>query len=183
MTTLTFISVSLVLAFLLGVIYLVIRLLMRNDFDITTTSEPITELTINFTKLSPNAIPPTKAHNSENEMDAGFDLYCMEDVTINANVTKIDTGIAFEIPHGWFGMIVDKSGIASKNVETHGGIIDSTFHGSVQVMLKTDNEYKFLKGQKVAQIVFLPVPRVSLVEVDKLNETARGNGGFGSTGK
>lgn len=195
MNTLLFFS-FIFLMFVLSLIYIIINQMSKIEILKKIVIEDITDqaklelrkesdkpLDIPYIKLHPNSITPSKAHNDETGMDAGFDLYCLEDTVINSTVTKIPTGIAFGIPIGWYGMIVDKSGLASKDIETHGGIIDSGYLGDVQVMLKTNTEYKFEKGQKVAQIVFLPVPKVNLQLVDKLSETSRGATGFGASGK
>jgi dUTP pyrophosphatase len=192
-----FLTISGLLILLLGFLLLCITLLQKISVIQDMVEEDVAQnvllklnqpLDIPYVKLHPDAKEPTKAHDDETGMDAGFDLYCLEDVKVGHEVTKIDTGIAFAIPHGWQGMIVDKSGLASKGLETHGGIIDEPFRGTVQVMLKRGNidvasEYQFKKGEKVAQILFLPVPKVKLRLTDKLSETSRGATGFGASGK
>jgi dUTP pyrophosphatase len=189
---------TLIIGILVCATFLVLcRMLQRQDILRNIVEEDVAQkvleelnkpLDIPYIKLHPDAKEPTKAHDDETGMDAGFDLYCLEDVKVGHEVTKINTGIAFAIPHGWQGMIVDKSGLASKGLETHGGIIDEPFRGIVQVMLKRGNidiasEYEFKKGEKVAQIIFLPVPKVKLRLADKLSDTSRGATGFGASGK
>ena len=163
----------------------IIKDMVEEDIAAAVLEEINKPLDIPYIKLHPDAKEPTKAHDDDTGEDAGFDLYCLEDVVINSKITRIPTGIAMAIPKGWFGMVVDKSGIASKDIETHGGVIDNVFRGDIQVMLKigTDAEYKFDKGQKVAQIVILPVPKVKLRLADKLSDTSRGATGFGASGK
>lgn len=139
--------------------------------------------------------------------DAGWDLCCVEDVRIPAfgsplydhsttpstrltpHVVKIPTGIHLEIPHGYFGMIVDKSGVATKKqLRTLAGIIDETYRGEIIVVLAnlSPNVASFKAGEKVAQIIFMPYHYdLTLVEapnLEELSDTERGTGGFGSTG-
>ena len=143
-------------------------------------------------KLTPEAILPTK----NNEFDAGFDLYNLEDVEIPTGIpVKIKTGIAIEIPEGYVGLIWPRSGLGSKGIQVLGGVIDSTYRGELIVCLinnrhgDTINEIfnsvftaKLEAGSKIAQLLIQPVLQCGLVEVDELSETSRGNKGFGSSG-
>lgn len=149
---------------------------------------------INIKKLYKDAIIPTRG----SEHAAGYDLYAYENVHISDGTTqKVKTGIALEIPEGYFGAIFARSGLATK----HGlrpancvGVIDSDYRGEIIVALHNDNDsifsnggfafapFKDIKaGERVAQIVFLPYLSVDFNEVDELSDTARGDGGFGST--
>lgn len=125
---------------------------------------------------------PTKAH----DVDAGFDLYAPEMFRINKhNSFSIDLGVHFEIPKGYVGFIKSKSGLNIHNGIVCEGVIDSGYTGSIVAKLynNSDTDYIFYAGQKVTQIVFLPIPTVELEEVTSFAETERGNNGFGSSGK
>lgn len=127
-------------------------------------------------------IMPTKAH----EDDAGFDLYAPRSFTVFAHESAvIDLGVHFQIPRGYVGFIKSKSGLNVNSSLTCTGVIDSGYTGSVRAKMynNSDKDYFFDKGDKVTQIVFLPIPEVKLVEVDSLDVTERGDNGFGSSGK
>lgn len=127
-------------------------------------------------------ILPTKAHR----VDAGFDLYAPRDFAVFAHENAaIDLGVHFEIPEGYVGFIMSKSGLNINSNLTTEGVIDSGYTGSVvaKVYNNGDKDYYFKAGDKVTQIVFVPIPEVELVEVDALADTERGAGGFGSTGR
>lgn len=146
-------------------------------------------------KLDPGAKMPTKAHSA----DAGFDLYAKTDiepvhVTRGAGAT-FDTGVHFEIPRGYVGFLMSKSGLNVIGGMTSTGVIDSGYTGSVVVKI-----YKHAKthdniganngfgeiiypGQRISQIVFLPIPDVELEEVDEIEAGERGENGFGSSGR
>lgn len=140
-------------------------------------------------KLHEDAILPT--YGSEGA--ACFDLYTFQDgILVDYSPTGIfDTGIAFEIPEGWAMLVYSRSGHGfNKNVRLSNcvGVIDSDYRNSVKVKLTLDHvrELSYFKveaGDRIAQAMLVPVERVSFVEVDELSETARGTGGFGSTGK
>jgi len=134
-------------------------------------------------KLHPDAIVPTYAHPG----DAGMDLYSVEEVCVLAGKrASIKTGVAFEIPHGYVGLIWEKSGLSHKHgLKTFGGVIDAGYRGDITISLinLSDQDYVFEKGHKVAQILIQKVERPEIVEVSELSNTARGEGGFGSTGK
>ena len=125
--------------------------------------------------------------NYANEGDAGFDLFALQDIILKKGERfGVPTGIAMEIPEGYVGLIWDKSGLAIKNgMKTLGGVIDSTYRGEVLVgMINLSNvDYTFLKGHKVAQMIIQKKEFVDFEEVEELSDTARGEGGFGSTGK
>lgn len=132
--------------------------------------------------LDDNAYMPQKAY----EDDAGFDIYSPIDFTINAHdSTVVDLGVHFEIPHGFVGFMKSKSGLNVHNSIVCEGVVDSGYTGSVVAKLynMSDTSYNFYKGQKVTQIVFLPIPTITLQLTDSFKTTQRGNKGFGSTGK
>lgn len=151
---------------------------------------------IEIQKLNSSVQIPTKAHS----YDAGWDIYAAEDMVIGDGETvKIKTGIAMAIPQGWFGLICDRSSMGSKGIKVMGGVVDSAYRGEVLVCLcntkcldiysknheglyREDHPYTVKKGDKIAQMVFLPVPEVSMIPVRRLAVTERGDAGFGSTG-
>ena len=132
--------------------------------------------------LDPGAIMPTRAH----ETDAGIDLYAREETFIRPCRSAIfDTGVHVEIPAGYVGMVKSKSGLNIKHNLTSEGVIDSGYTGSIVVKMYNNNgeHYIVKKGQKISQLVILPIATPELELVDSLEETERGNGGFGSTGE
>ncbi|MGI0534970.1 dUTP diphosphatase [Bacillus pfraonensis] len=138
------------------------------------------------------------------EFDAGFDLVAAEDVIINPGETKvIPTGLAFEIPPGYELQVRPRSGISRKTfLRVVLGTVDSGFRGEVGVIVSNTSylgnsitlgindehgicasvKYEIKKGDRIAQGVIAPVETAHFVEVDKLSESERGKGGFGSTG-
>lgn len=138
---------------------------------------------INIKKLHPDAIVPRFAHHN----DAGFDLFAIEDTTINPGQRlSVKTGIALAIPDGYVGLVWDKSSISHKQgIKTIGGVIDSGYRGEILIGMinLSDAPYTFEKGHKVAQMIIQERQYVDLVEVEELEDGVRGAGGFGSTGK
>ena len=144
------------------------------------------KITVNFKKLNENAVTPTFG----SEYAAGADLYSAEEeLVINPGETKfIGTGIATEIPVGTVGLIYARSGLACKKglaPANKVGVIDSDYRGEIKVALHNHGltPQTVLKGERVAQMVITPYFAVNYVEKEELNETVRGEGGFGSTGK
>lgn len=139
-------------------------------------------LNIRIRLFSPGARVPSKSHQG----DAGWDLYSSSDVTVLPGETKVvPTGVAMEIPEGWYGQIKARSGLGSKGVVVTAGVVDSGYRGEIGVVVvntKRDGEFAFRAGDKVAQMVFLPVPEVEFELREELEATARGADGFGSTG-
>lgn len=147
--------------------------------------------------LDKGAILPTRAH----EADGGLDLYTPVDVVVpktkdrdedgwpidgvNIGSATIDTGVHVEIPKGYVGFVKSKSGLNVKHGLTAEGVIDSGYTGSIVVKLynHTYNDYAFKAGEKIAQLVLLPIITPDLEQVDSLEDTDRGSNGFGSSGK
>lgn len=142
--------------------------------------------------LDEGAIMPTRAH----PWDAGLDLYTPKDVSVGCSSSwpfgevkigsaTIDTGVHVEIPEGYVGFIKSKSGLNVNHGLTAEGVIDAHYTGSIRVKLynHTPVEYHFDAGDKIAQLVILPCVMPHLELVDHLEETDRGDGGFGSTGR
>ena len=142
---------------------------------------------VRIKKLDENAIIPTYG----SEFAAGADLYACtgETVTINPHETKlIHTGIAMEIPTGYAGLIYARSGIASKRglaPANKVGVVDSDYRGELMVALHnhSNSPQTVETHERVAQLVLVPYITAAFEEVDELEDTARGAGGFGSTGK
>ena len=137
----------------------------------------------NFTcRVSAGSIPKY-AHVG----DAGADLTASEKTVIPArNRSLIETGIRLEIPEGHVGLIWPRSGLAvKKGIDCGAGVIDSHYRGEIKVLLfnHSDNEFQIEPGDRIAQILIQKVERVQFIPVNKSSKTARGEGGFGSTGK
>lgn len=136
-------------------------------------------------RLDPGLPLPIYAHNG----DAGLDLLAAEDVSMKPSERAlVPTGLAFAIPEGYAGYVQPRSGLAINRglgLINSPGLIDSGYRGEVKIALinlDPDNVIHISRGDKIAQLVILEVPPVSLVEVDELPESKRGSGGFGSTG-
>ena len=138
---------------------------------------------LNVKKLHENATVPTKANGS----DAGYDLYALEGAIIDKHCHKlIKTGIAMEIPDGYVGLIWPRSGLAYKyGLDVFAGVIDSSYRGDIGVILYNSqySNYNLEKGDRIAQILFQKVEDFDLNLVENLDDTKRGTGGFGSSGK
>lgn len=135
---------------------------------------------IKVKKLHKDAIIPTYGTSGA----AAFDLYSIEDVS-RLGMVAVRTGLGFEIPEGYGMFIKPRSGMAFKSMtEAFQGTIDSDYRGEVQVLLSSMsmNPIAVKQGDRIAQAVILPVPKVSFTEVQELGETVRGSDGFGSTG-
>ena len=125
---------------------------------------------------------PTRAYPT----DAGLDLYAKEDAIVDAKDScTFDTGVHIEIPEGYVGFLKSKSGLNVKHGITSEGVIDAGYTGSIVVKLYNNSgyEYRVKAGDKISQLVILPIITPEIEVVDSLGKTARGNKGFGSTGK
>ncbi len=132
--------------------------------------------------LSPQAKIPARAHHD----DAGLDLHCLEAITLTPHQpTKIRTGLAVALPTGHVGMICDRSSMGAKGVRTLGGIVDAGYRGEIQVLLinLTNDTITLQAADKIAQLLILPIATPQPIEVTALPSSARGTGGFGSTGR
>jgi dUTP pyrophosphatase len=141
---------------------------------------------LRFARVAEGARPPSRAHDG----DAGYDLHAAEAATIPPGErASVGTGVAIELPPGHAGLVVPRSGLAARHgmsVVNAPGLIDSGYRGEVRVLLlNTDREQAFdvEPGDRIAQLVVVQVASAELVEADALDETARGAGGFGSTGR
>lgn len=140
--------------------------------------------TIFFQKLTPDAVIPTRAH----PMDAGLDLSLIEPVKIfSDHTTRARTGVAVVIPKGYVGEVYVRSSIAAKQGVTLAnsvGVIDAGYMGEIQLLLHNHSRSAALlpAGSRVAQLVIKKIELPTPVVVDVLPSSARGSGGFGSTG-
>lgn len=136
---------------------------------------------IRYKKLHSKAVKPTKAHES----DAGFDLTSVEDITINPNSRHaIDTGIAVEIPLGYYGMVLGRSGnTMKKGLVGQTGIIDTGYYDAIKVMAfnTTDKHIKINIGDRIGQLLIVPHIPSHFDDSEEFTVQNRG-GGFGSTG-
>lgn len=139
-------------------------------------------------KLDEGAFRPTKAHAT----DAGFDLYLKENLIIKRSkkIQIIDTGVHILIPAGYVGLIQPRSSMTKKQFLCHTGVIDAGYTGSIKIALQWLDDksnqamfYTFERGERIAQLVIVPIPEIELQEVNELPQTDRGSNGFGSSGK
>lgn len=151
---------------------------------------------IKVKKLYPDAIIPTKAHDT----DAGWDLYAhhfdndefIHDVIVRTgDVFKINTGISLQIPVGYCGLIFDRSGLGSKGIMRLMGVVDADYRGEIVVGItnvrmenypRSITEVFLKRSNKIAQMLIVPVPVTQMVEVEELSSSERGEKGFGSSG-
>lgn len=147
----------------------------------------MTKDTINLPikRLDPTVELPTYAY----EGDAGLDLRANEDVTLAPHERRlVSTGLAIAIPEGYAGFVQPRSGLALReglSMANTPGLIDSHYRGELKVcVVNLDDERPITisRGERIAQLVIQRVPVVTLVEVEELDETDRGSGGFGSSG-
>ena len=137
-------------------------------------------------KLDPRAILPTFA----TEGSAGADLYALLDETVRLPPLEralIPTGLAMALPAGWVGLVYARSGLAVKRglaLANGVGVIDADYRGEIKIAIVnlSEEEQIIEPGERIAQLVALPLPAVAFEEVAFLDETTRGEGGFGSTG-
>lgn len=132
--------------------------------------------------LDEGAYAPERAHST----DAGADLRTPADFTVPPyGSAVVDTGVHVELPHGTVGMIKSKSGLNVKHSIVSEGVIDEGYTGSIVCKLynHSGERVAFQRGDKIAQLVVLPVRYVDFERVDELGETERGSNGFGSTGR
>ena len=140
---------------------------------------------IKVKKLNANAILPTRAH----EGDAGVDLYLSEDTTIfPGDTVLLPTGLAIAIPFGFEGQIRPRSGVSFKTglrVCNAPGTIDTSYRGEVKIIMQNtgDTVYTLAQGDRIAQLVIAKVYLPDFEFVEELDDTTRGSGGFGSSGK
>lgn len=146
--------------------------------------------------LDPGAIMPTRAHSTDAGLDlyspfefilkqsTGRDIVTLDGIPVKAGFRTVDTGVHVEIPAGYVGMIKSKSGLNVNHGILSEGVIDAGYTGSIRVKLYNlgESDLYIGRGQKISQLVILPIITPELELVDGLEDTERGTGGFGSTG-
>lgn len=143
-------------------------------------------MTLRFTRLTDAARPPERAHDG----DAGYDLFAVEPASLGPGErASVGTGIAVAIPDGHAGFVLPRSGLALRHgiaLVNAPGLIDAGYRGEVRVLLlNTDRRERFeiSPGDRIAQLVVSRVESPELLELPSLDETMRGAGGFGSSGR
>ncbi len=143
-------------------------------------------MTLRFTRLHPEAKPPAQAHPG----DAGYDLHAAESVWLGpGDRASVGTGVAVSIPEGLAGLVLPRSGLAAQHgiaLVNAPGLIDSGYRGEVRVLLLNtdrDDPFEVEVGDRIAQLVLVRFESPPLEEAEQLDETSRGDGGFGSTGR
>ena len=133
--------------------------------------------------VNEDATMPTRATDGS----AGLDMYACQSAVIEAGKrTLVDTGVSIAIPHGYVGLIWPRSGLAlKKGLDVGAGVIDSDYRNVIGVLLfnHTDDPYRVEPGDRIAQILIQPAVMVQPVQVSSLNQTDRGQSGYGSTGR
>lgn len=142
-------------------------------------------LRLRVRRLHPAALLPTQAHPG----DAGLDLHTVEAVRLEPSArTSVPTGLAVELPAGHAGLVLPRSGLAARHgvaLVNAPGLIDEGYRGEIRVLLlNTDRAaaVELAAGDRIAQLLVVAVPPVVVEEAGVLGETARGSGGFGSSG-
>jgi dUTP pyrophosphatase len=139
-------------------------------------------LTWRIKKLVPEAVLPAK----KNPDDAGWDIVTIESATLAPGERRAFlTGLASEFPSDYVAVIKDRSSLGSRGLHTLAGVIDSSYRGEWKIIVlnTSDEPVHITAGDRIAQCLIVPVPEVQLLEVEELTDSARGIGGFGSTGK
>lgn len=137
---------------------------------------------IEIVRVAPDAVLPTRAHPD----DAGLDLYNLDDVLLEPGEGKVvKTGIALALPAGHVGLVADRSSLGKRGIKTAGGVIDAGYRGEIHIVLWNISpaSVQLKRGERIAQLLILPVATPAVFEVSELDETSRGTKGFGSSGK
>lgn len=156
---------------------------MNVEFLLYTFKETINKMDKLFiAKRTPTARVPTKAHDG----DAGYDIYSDEDVVIPAkDRVVVSTGISVKVPNDCYGRIASRSGLSCiSKIDVGAGVIDKNYRGQLCVCLINSNTSPFTvtKGMKIAQLICEKISYPELFVVDSLDDTSRGESGFGSSG-
>lgn len=133
-------------------------------------------------RLTPKATLPTRAHAD----DAGLDLYALDTVTLAPGQGGLArTGVAVAVPQGHVGLVADRSSMAKRGLKTAGGVIDAGYRGELGVLLwnLSAQPQTINAGERLAQLLIMPIVTPAVSEQSELDDTERGVGGFGSTGR
>lgn len=156
-----------------------------NEVSNTTSTSTVNknELLVKVKKLNPNAVIPSYSKVG----DAGMDLTITSEIENTTFSVTYGFGIAMEIPKGYVGLFFPRSSVRNQDLILSNcvGVIDSGYRGELQATFKKTHSghKKYMVGDRAAQIMIIAYPQIDFVESDKLSETDRGTGGFGSTGK
>lgn len=135
---------------------------------------------LRFKRLKNGAKLPTRGTTGA----GGIDLYCCGRFRLNQYFKKVPTGIAVEIPTGYVGLLITRSSTALDNIDVSTTVIDSDYRGELFITARTKNTVVELShAQRIAQLVIFPLPPFTPEWANELSDTARGTGGYGSTGK
>jgi len=132
--------------------------------------------------LHPDAIMPSYAHPG----DAGLDIYSLEDCVIAPQkIKRFNLGFTLELPVGYVSIMMDRSGLALKGIHNVAGVIDAGYRGEYACALSnlSSEPVEIKKSDRISQLVIIPCAAAELKLADELSDSARGTGGFGSTGK
>jgi len=142
-------------------------------------------INVSIKKLHEDAKIPTYAHPT----DAGMDLYAVDDgkakMAHGCHIyTEYDTGIAVAIPEGYVGLVFPRSSISKQTLSLANSVavIDANYRGPIKLRFRVFGDIEYTKGDRIGQLVIMPYPKVCFTEVDELDDTDRGDGGFGSSG-
>ncbi|XP_054750921.2 deoxyuridine 5'-triphosphate nucleotidohydrolase-like [Lytechinus pictus] len=154
----------------------------KQKMEVDSAEDPMDASVLRFKRVSPDAIAPVRG----SEHAAGFDLYSCESKVVKAkDKALIPTGLQIALPEGCYGRIAPRSGLASKHfIDVGAGVIDRDYRGDVYVLLFnfSNADFEVKKGVRIAQLICERILMPTLVETQTLDETSRGEGGFGSTG-
>jgi len=149
----------------------------------TVTRMEVVKPTLRFAKLSEHAKAPTRGSS----VAAGYDLYAAEEMVIEPGKRAcVKTDIQIEVPDGTYGRVAPRSGLAAKHgIDVGAGVVDKDYRGNVMVLLFNfgDAAFNVARGDRIAQLVLEKICMAELEELPTLDDTERGDGGFGSTGK
>src|SRR6185437_10967306 len=138
--------------------------------------------TIRILRVNSQAVLPTRTHAD----DAGLDLYNLEDFHLEPGEGRaVKTGIALALPKGYVGLVADRSSLGKRGLKTAGGVIDAGYRGEIHIVLWNISRdvFELKRGERLAQLMIIPIATPAVEEVSSLEETARGAKGFGSSGK
>jgi len=156
---------------------------MQPNSDPNSPADLKVEFSVKVKRLHPGAKLPERGTN----WSAGADLFCLEAFALEPGERKaVPTGLSVEIPPGWYGRVAPRSGLAVRHgIDTLAGIVDPDFRGELMVVIVNLGEtpVSFNAGDRVAQLIIERAAICDYVLAEDLSETARGDGGFGSTGK
>ncbi|KAF3904551.1 hypothetical protein ABW21_db0201998 [Orbilia brochopaga] len=160
--------------------------------DATPTSGSLDSAAVTSVKAEPSLLvkkltDKARAPTRGSAFAAGYDLYASEDTVIpKGGKALVETGLSMAVPDGCYGRVAPRSGLASKNfIDTGAGVIDADYRGPVKILLfnHSDVDFEVKEGDRVAQLILERIYTPDVVVVENLEESVRGAGGFGSSGR